>query len=348
LNFVIIVLMLIGLIFGTTFLFRRLWPGEGKLRRMTQNFAIIILSILVSFILAELFFRFFAQSDSLGYTLAARNWFKSYWEKNSLGYRDIEWTPQLLKGRTKIMVLGDSFAAGWGIKEKEDLFSYQLGQRLGDRYAVMNVASAGANTKGEIEKALEYPYEPDIVILTFYVNDIDGVASEKGLPHPPALRIETPSILEPLVENSYAANFFYWRIYRLGAQEWNNRYWNWLQGRYSDAEVWAAYKELLLSISSYAEQNNKVLIVVVFPHLTAVEESLPITSRIVELYTSQGVPVLDVVDLVVDVAPQDRIVNSFDPHPSILVHQLVAEALLPLVLEAEQNFEHKNPEISSQ
>lgn len=205
--------------------------------------------------------------------------------KNSLGYRDIEWTPQLLEERTKIMVLGDSFAAGWGIENKADLFSYKLGQMLGDDYAVMNVGRAGASTQGEIENALAYPYKPDVIILAFYLNDIDGVAVDKGFPPLPAARVE-PDILEPLVENSYAANFFYWRIYRLGSQERSTAYWNWLQGRY--------------------------------------------------IYQRQGVPVLDVTNLVEGIDSRYLVVNSVDPHPSKLVHQLVAEALYPMILDSSK------------
>lgn len=284
----------------------------------------------------ELFFKFYAQSDSLGYTLAARNWFNRYWVKNSLGYRDIEWTPQLLKERTKIMVLGDSFAAGWGIENKEDLFSYKLGQMLGNDYAVMNVGRAGASTQGEIENALAYPYKPDVIILAFYLNDIDGVAVDKGFPPLPAARVEVPDILEPLVENSYAANFFYWRIYRLGSQERSTAYWNWLQGRYNDPDVWKAYKELLLSINIYARTEDKQLFVVVFPNLMAVEESRSITSKVVKLYQRQGVPVLDVTNLVEGIDSRYLVVNSVDPHPSKFVHQLVAEALYPMILDSSK------------
>jgi hypothetical protein len=331
------VALVIGLGLSVVVLFRFRWRnGEGKFRRLAQNISLSVFSILIILILLELFFYSFAQSDALGYTLASRNWFKRYWVKNSLGYRDVEWTPQRLEGRTKIMVVGDSFTAGYGIENKEDLFSYVLGQELGDEYAVMNLGRNGVNTEGAIENVRDYPYEPDIMILTIYINDIDGVAPNKGLPHPPALQVDVPALLAPLVENSYAANFFYWRMYRLGAKEWDNTYWNWLLSRYSDPEIWQAYEEQLLLINAYMKENNKKLIVVVFPHLTAIEKSQPITSKMVGLFTRRGVPVLDVASLVEGMDSDRLIVNAFDPHPSRFLHRLVGGELYKLVSDCQK------------
>ncbi len=334
--FALIIILVFSLILNTLFLFRYVWKGNQKGRGLAQNIALSFFSFLAVLIVLELFFYSFAQSDALGYTLASRNWFKRYWVKNSFGYRDIEWTSELLEGRTKAMVVGDSFAAGYGIEHKEDIFSYVLGEKLGSDYAVMNVARNGVNTEAAIKNALDYPYEPNIVILTFYVNDIDGVAPNNGLPHPPALLIEVPPSLEPWVENSYAANFLYWRVYRLGTNEWDNTYWTWLQSRYNDPDIWQAYEEQLLFINAYMNENDKQLIVVVFPHLTAVEESRPITSKVIDLFAKRGVPVLDVTDLVDGMDSGDLIVNSFDPHPSKFLHHLIGKELTKLVLSNQK------------
>ena len=329
--------LVIGLGLSIIVLFRFVWQNsKGKIRFLAQNISLSVFSILIVLIFLELFFYSFAQSDALGYTLASRNWFKRYWIKNSLGYRDVEWTAQRLEGRTKIMVVGDSFVAGYGLKNKEDIFSYVLGQQLGDDYAVMNVGRNGVNMEGAIENALDYPYEPDIMILTIYVNDIDGTAPDKGASHPPALQVDVPALLAPLVENSYAANFFYWRMYRLGAKEWDNTYWNWLLSRYDDPEIWQAYREQLLLINAYMTKNNKKLIVVVFPHLTAVEESRPFTSKMVDLFSRRGVPVLDVANLVEGIDSNKLIVNAFDPHPSRFLHHLVGKELYNLVSNCQK------------
>ncbi len=333
--FSVIVFLIISLTLNIIFLFYFVWQGEdSKLRQFAQNLSLLLFSFLIVCILLELFFKlFFAQPDTR-YTLAHQNWLDRYWQNNSLGYRDIEWTPELLAGRTKIMVLGDSFAAGAGIQNKEDRFSDLLGQLLGDDYAVMNVGRPGADTKEEFINALAYPYPSDIVILSFFVNDIEDTARDMGFKPPRSQRSYYPL----LAQKSYAFNFFYWRIYRLGLLNSGDQghYWNWLLNTYSNPDIWQIYQAELLQAHHLVKERNGQLIVVVFPTINAIQESRPITSQVVNLYREQGVPVLDVTELVADLDPDDLVVNSVDSHPNELVHRLVAERLYQLVLNKHQ------------
>ncbi len=323
-----IIFLVISLIFNIIFLFRHIWQTESKSRRLAQNISISLLSLLVIAILLELFFKLtFAQSDTFGFTLAEANWHERYVQKNSLGYRDIEWTPTLLAGRTKVMVLGDSFVEGAGIEYPADRFSNLLGQKLGDKYAVMNVGIGGADTKDELKNAINYPYQPDILILTYYVNDIALTAKDMGLKRPSL----TPA-LPFLVHDSYALDFFYWRIFRLVPQA-GETYWQWLLSLYDNPDVWQVYQGELLQFYQLTRDKNIHLVVVVFPELLAVEQSRPITSRVSNVYREQGVPVLDVTDLVAGMNSTDLVVNNVDSHPNEFVHHLVAEKLYQLLLD---------------
>ncbi|MFN8459550.1 MAG: SGNH/GDSL hydrolase family protein [Anaerolineae bacterium] len=324
--------LVVSLALNVAWFFRAGWKNPGsRWRRAAQNLALLIFTGLVTLLLLELFFKlFFAQSDGFNYTLASKNWFEWYWRKNSLDYRDIEWTPEMVEGRTKVMVLGDSFVAGYGIENEADRFSNLLGQQLGADYAVMNVGQLGASTKDEIENALQYPYPPDIVILSFYLNDIMDTAQDLGFKRPPA---QTHGPFP--VDYSYALNFLYWRVYRLGPQEWNNDYWTWLLSLYQKPEVWQLYRQQLLQIADYVQQRQGRLIVVVFPNLMAVEESRPVTAQVSRLFAERGVPVLDVTDLVARRPAAELIASPVDSHPNELVHRLVAERLYPLVLHSQ-------------
>ena len=328
----LIILLTISLALNTIALFRFVWQNDNsKNRRFAQNIVLFLFSLFSMLIVTELFFKVvFAQSDGFGYTLASKNWKNRYWSQNSLGYRDIEWSPEMIEGRTKIMVLGDSFVAGHGINDPTDRFSDLLGQKLGQTYAVMNVGKNGSNTKDEIKRAVEYPYEPDIIILAFYVNDIHNTATDMGFDRP-KIKSGVSSFLEPLVEESYAFNFLYWRIYRLGPSEWENTYWNWLLEAYDNPDIWTVYQSELFQIRDYVKSKNGRLIVVVFPHLIAIEESRPITSKVTQIFTEQDVPVLDVTELVTGMTPADLVVNSIDSHPNEFVNRLVADKLYEIM-----------------
>lgn len=328
-----IIFLFISLVLNTIFIFRFAWTDPAsRARRIMQNLSISLFSFLFIVLVLELFFKLiFAQSDTFGYTLAEQNWHDRYWRGNSLKYRDKEWTPEMLEGRTTIMVLGDSFVEGAGIKDPANRFPDLLNRMLGDDYAVMNVGKGGSSTKDEIQHAVAYPYRPDIVILAYYINDIEQTAVDMGFDRP-QLRVDTPA----LVDYSYALNFFYWRVYRLGPQEWSDTYWAWLQGTYENPDIWSIYQSELLQIHYLAQKAGDQLIVVVFPELRAVEDSRPITARVVNLFREQGVPVLDVTDLVAGMDPADLVVNSVDSHPNEFVHRLVAEQLYPIVLDTQQ------------
>lgn len=326
---------LIGL--GLPFvLFRRNGRKPTKRQTLIENLALSFLMLLLTFMTLEFYFKlFFAQSDGFRYTLASQNWYEWYWQENSKGFRDVEWTPERLAGRTKVMVVGDSFVAGSGIINPEDRFANQLGRLLGDEYAVINVASPGWDTGDEVQAIVEYPDRPDILILSYYINDIEGVAFQSGAQRP-QIRRDPPTWLLPFVQNSYAVNFLYWRLARLGPQEWATTYWeDWLKKISADPDIrWQHNQELLTIIAGTASEQIP-LFVVVFPNLTAVEESQPLIRPIIDLFQKNNVPVLDVTDLVAERDPSETTVNAIDSHPNEIINEEVAQHLYRMVLAAQ-------------
>jgi len=112
----------------------------------------------------ELFFRF-AYVDTEG-RLASERWVERYWQTNTLGFRDREWIPTDWAAKTTVVIVGDSFAAGWGVEDPADRFGDVLGARLGDGYAVINLGLPGTSTPEQLETLRAFPLEyPDIVIL---------------------------------------------------------------------------------------------------------------------------------------------------------------------------------------
>lgn len=81
-----------------------------------------------------------------------------------------------MRGIRRVLVLGDSFTAGHGVDEYRHRFSNVLGENLGDGWAVANVARVGWQTGQQIRALREFPYDPDIVVLSYTMNDILGVS----------------------------------------------------------------------------------------------------------------------------------------------------------------------------
>lgn len=312
--------------------FSRKSQSRGRVQTLLPNLFLILFTLLFTLMALELFFKlFFAQSDGFRYTLASQNWYDRYWQENSLGYRDVEWTADMLAGKTKVMVVGDSFAAGSGIANPQDRFANQLNQLLGQDYAVLVVASPGWDTADEVAAILNYPQRPDLLVLSYYINDIEGTAYQTGAQRP-AIRRDPPAWLRPLVEDSYAFNFLYWRLIRLGPQEWADTYWNeWLKKISVDPDIRWRHQQELLKIIEGAASEQIPLIVVVFPSLTAVEESRELLKPVVDLFHTHNVPVLDVGQLLAGRDPATTTVNSMDAHPNEAVNLEVAQHLFQLI-----------------
>jgi hypothetical protein len=334
LGYLIILISGILLFLGLLRLFDPTRQPASKGRLAAGNLALSLLGLFLTFMLVEFYFKlFFAQSDGFGYTLASQNWYQRYWQENSLGYRDVEWTPEKLAGKTEVMVVGDSLVAGSGIANPEDRFANQLGRLLGPDYAILIVASPGWDTVDEVEAIINYPRRPDILILSYYINDIEGTAYESGAQRPP-IRRDPPAWLSPLIQNSYALNFLYWRVIRLGPQEWAGIYWNdWLKKISADPEIHWRHQQELLKIVEGAASEQIPLYVVVFPNLAAVDESRLLTQPIIDLFRSHHIAVLDVGQLLAGRDPAKTMVNSVDAHPNEAINREVAEQLYQMMTQ---------------
>jgi hypothetical protein len=303
----------------------RRWP-------FMANLALSCLMFIWAGMAVEFYFKvFFAQSDAYFFTLAAQNWQARYWQPvNSLDYRDHEWTAAEVAGKRKIMVVGDSVAAGVGINNYQDRFSNQLNRLLGDDTVVFNVASSGWNTRQETEAMIKYPYHPDVIILSYFINDIEGAAYHQGIER--QTLVAKPTFpLSALVNNSYALNFIYWRYVRWGQQEGLTDYLAWVVDLFHNQEVWWVHQQELQTIYDGAKSEGIPLIVVVFPYPTDLAKSQIINQPVLDFFNSRGVKTLDVAPLLAHYPPQDLMASSVDAHPNELVHRLVAEQLYKLL-----------------
>ncbi len=329
-GYILILIIGVSLLIG---LIRR--QQKQKAQNWRINLTLSLLFLFLTFMVVEFYFKvFFAQSDAYVFTLAAQNWAERYWQPiNSLGYRDREWLPDEVKDKLKVMVAGDSVAAGLGIKNYENRFSNQLNKMLGDQAVVFNVASPGWHTRREIEALVNYPYRPDIVILTYFINDVEGTAYHQGIEHPEFGVYKPSPWLEPLVKNSYAFNFLYWRLARLGQQEGQAVYWQWITGLFARPDIWWVHQQEFQTIVDGTKSEGITLIVVVFPNITSIEASRQITGPVLDFFKNQGVPTLDVATLISDQNPRDLMVSPVDAHPNEIVNLKVAEQLYRMITE---------------
>ena len=286
--------------------------------RVLARFALVASTLL----LVEGAFATLARSHAVGYTLAARLWFARYWHPlNALGYRDVE---HVQDGRKDLFVLGDSFVAGVGIADPAERFSDRLQALVGARYQVHNLGSNGADTRRELELLATYPSRPDVLVLSYYINDITGAAAahRQAVPtYRPYANL--PRAVAWTVSRSYALDFAYWLLPQKDLVQEGRA----LEHAFAQPEVVAQHERDLRALIDWGRARGAKVLAVVFPNLVRPEAGAPWVEPALRVFGQNQVPTVDVRELVKDLSTAARIVNVNDPHPSPLLHQRVAEAL---------------------
>ncbi|HYH47831.1 MAG TPA: SGNH/GDSL hydrolase family protein [Thermoanaerobaculia bacterium] len=95
---------------------------------------------------------------------------------NRLGYRDVDHEAEKPQGTYRIVVLGDSVGAGFGVERLEDTFPRRLEALLRERgipAEVLNFSVSGYDTRQEVEtlKTRALAFAPDLVLLAYCLND---------------------------------------------------------------------------------------------------------------------------------------------------------------------------------
>lgn len=307
------------LAFLVIFIFRRIWKEESKIRDLSKNISLSIFSTLFLLIILEIVFGIFVvHSDSYDFTLAAKRWSQKYWNPiNSHGYRDYEHD----LSQNILFVVGDSFIAGYGIKKIDDRISGILAKKLGSEWAVPVLADNGWNTIDEAKAILNYPKKPTKIILSYFINDIEGAAEKSGLERPQL--IEAPNkIILPIIDNSFVINWIYWRLYRSG---FGDIYWKYLKRAYGDTEIWSLHKQELGYIISIAQMAGSGITFVVWPHLNNIDGSFEFTSKVVGFLKEQKVEVIDLHSHFQGRPSETLVVNAMDSHPNEKTNKEVAE-----------------------
>lgn len=260
-----------------------------------------------------------------GTGLSERLWFEKYWQPiNSLGYRDIEpREASTFKDGLDILFLGDSFTSGHGVAFNEVSSSIlrETVQEKALRWNIYNAGMNGADTRAEIKALDTFTLKPDVVVLQYFGNDIEGAAQSHGyVMEPPQLYGDLPGWGQYIVKNSYLLDYFYWAIPRQG---WSHQYFDYFRKAYKDPAVLKTHLEDLEQLIKTTETGEAHLVVIVHPFL-AVPFSIDYSEKILNFFDSKGITTLDVRDLVKSWSWREKVVGANDSHPSAKLHRKIA------------------------
>lgn len=295
----------------------------------------LTLQVLASVVLGlEMTFTHVPQSTGIAGSLAQDRWQALHWRPvNRQGFRDREHTAEELASRRVIAVVGDSFTAGYGIADVDDRFSDRLAARVASGWTVVNLGSSGADTRAELGNLRSFGHHADVVVLGYFLNDIDGAASAAGLRGENRIPLPRRALrIAPLARRSYFAEYLFQRWSADAMRKPVERYFS---AAYTDPRVLGRHRDELLRFVRYGSRHGSKVVVVAFPHLLDLAGSRPVIDWLRGVMADAGVPVLDVSPLVEPLPPRRRIVSTMDPHPSVATHHLVGDALYDTLVAIE-------------
>ena len=318
----------LALTYGTLIRIRQREPGTQRRRNIILGLCASFLSLWFLVFVLELFFKAFViQSDAFGHTLAAKRWFERYWgPTNSFGFRDKEFDARTLASSRALFVVSDSFDAGLGVNNQEDRFSNHLRRWMGSDWTVLNFGRNGWDTRKEIEALRAFPIQPDVIIWSYYLNDIAGAAAEHGHNKYIDLSI-SPSWVRVPVENSYFLNFVYWRWFRVLSRLEGGHFWEAIQSDFDNEAIWNTHRKELQDVVDYMRHHHIALLVFIFPSLTDILGSQRVTAKVADTFRSAGSPVIDLSDYLAGRDYRSLIVNNVDAHPNVDLHLEVAQII---------------------
>ena len=260
---------------------------------------------------------------------------------NRLRFRDDEPAPKPT-GTLRVLVFGDSFAEGQGVKEEDALarqLSRVLGARAPGRFEVRSAARRGLDFP-ELSEAFATAltaYAPGLVLYTLTLNDavqppefrarqdfvndwiLDRQRPPDDAPEPPPLRLRSLAFVRSRLESL--------RVGRATTA--------WYLDMWSERNPgWRETRERLLAMKDSLAARGGRLVVAPWPLLVGLEGGypfLPAHAEIERFCLSAGIAHHDLLGAFRGRRSEELWVHPVDHHPNEVAQRLAAEALAPLV-----------------
>ena len=249
---------------------------------------------------------------------------------NSAGFRGPEVVIAKPAGTFRILLLGDSFTNGQGVRYEES-YSALLSAALnssGDsrRYEVLNLGIGGFNLWSSVHrlKLDGLKFNPDLVIYGYTANDIEGRAyrNSRNQGRPDWM---TPSRLLNLLGSQWD----YLRdIFRPAKGSYT---WELDDNYFRNPPAWKAWQDDLTELNQIAGRRGFCLGMFLHTELRALHSLHTFRHYYEAVRTEakrQGVPVLETFRYFEGRRAEDLWVDYFDHHPNAEGHRILTRALL--------------------
>ena len=239
---------------------------------------------------------------------------------NSHGLRNEEFPIAKPAGESRILVLGDSVAFGWGVSQGETFSARMeplLKARTGHRWRVINAGVNGYNSEQEANwlRLFGLAFQPDVVLLVYVVNDVDPIFDPNRTTW---RRYPTwPDSLPELLERVRSLSFLF-QMTKL-MQRAREIAQSPITTSITAHPNWPASRAALVDIAAHCKAAG-------IPFLVA-SNDIHDPAFLREL-AGFGIPAIELEPAWQKVPPERQTVSRVDPHPGPAVHAEMAALLV--------------------
>lgn len=315
---------------------------------LVQRLALAIFGLAIGVGVCELAARLYWQAPWYDRLVAEQRANETFaYRRNQRNLRDREYVSPKPSGKQRILMVGDSFTFGQGVKDPAKIFPELLESRLNTLEIpsapkgvdILNGGLPGSLTDEwlRVWEATSEEFDPDLLLIVFFLRD--GTRTLSVPEFFDRIREEITEINQQ--SRPYRYSYLY-RLYRdsQDRQQVASLYSARFQASYFGANhqtlEWRKAQANLLKLKRLATQHQARVGLVVFPILVELDEPYPfqaITDLVVAFGRDNDFPVYDLLpDFMGHYAP-DYWVSSLDQHPNERGHALVAKRLEPFLLD---------------
>lgn len=248
---------------------------------------------------------------------------------NSLGFRGPEVSREKDPNRPRIVVLGDSFTLGLGVRDEHTLPA-QLERELTSRGVdaeVLNFGVTGADTRFEVNLLQRYAldFDPDVVVVVAFLND---AAEEHTLYYLSGTRLLRRVRKYSAFLDALSFQMDRWllhgemiRHYRLAYRE--------------DSPAWVEMRHQLERGRTLANRGGARFVVALYPILHRLDDRYPfreIHAEIGDFCASVSIPFVDLLPGFMGREASEMWVHPVDPHPNEIAHAIAARELADFLI----------------
>ena len=265
-------------------------------------------------------------------------------------------SPKLSKHR-RILVLGDSFTFGLGLRDDETIFPRILERRLSqapplpgvERVDVLNAGRPGSLSADWLLlwDELHETFQPDLLLIVFFLRD--GTLSWSN----PQFfdRIREELVVRNRQSALYQASALY-RVIRDGldrrqlAAEYTRDFQDAYFGNEEQTAEWRRAQRNLRELRDRARASGASTGFVVYPVLAGLDDDYPfaaICELLVDFGEREGFATFSLLPTFMGRRGPELWVSPFDQHPNERAHAITAEALLPFVTKLLKQVESERP-----